>query len=51
MLIGLPHGAFDGAIAACLGRASQPVAMIHFIILYLGLAGLIVGLWLVSVAS
>lgn len=47
VLIGLPHGAFDGAIAACLGQANQPVAMIRFIILYLGLAGLIVGLWLV----
>ena len=28
VLIGLPHGAFDGAIAACLGQANRPVAMI-----------------------
>ena len=46
-LIGLPHGAFDGAIAACLGQANQPVAMVRFIILYVALAGLVVGLWLV----
>ena len=47
VLIGLPHGAFDGAIAACLGQANRPVAMIRFIILYVALAGLVVGLWLV----
>jgi Brp/Blh family beta-carotene 15,15'-monooxygenase len=47
VLIGLPHGAFDGAIAACLGQANRPVAMIRFIILYVALTGLIVGLWLV----
>ena len=47
VLIGLPHGAFDGAIAACLGQANRPVKMIRFIILYVALAGLVVGLWLV----
>ncbi len=47
VLIGLPHGAFDGAIAACLGHANRPVTMIRFIILYVALAGLVVGLWLV----
>ena len=47
VLIGLPHGAFDGAIAACLGQAKRPVTMIRFIILYVALAGLVVGLWLV----
>ena len=47
VLIGLPHGAFDGAIAACLGQANRPVTMIRFIILYVALAGLVVGLWLV----
>ncbi len=47
VLIGLPHGAFDGAIAACLGQANRPLIMIRFIILYLALAGLVVGLWLV----
>ena len=47
VLIGLPHGAFDGAIAACLGQANRPVVMIRFIILYVALAGFVVGLWLV----
>ncbi len=47
VLIGLPHGAFDGAIAACLGQTDWPVAIVRFIILYVALAGLVVGLWLV----
>ena len=47
VLIGLPHGAFDGAIAACLGQAKRPVTMIRFILLYVALAGFVVGLWLV----
>lgn len=47
VLIGLPHGAFDGAIAACLGQAERPGTLIRFIILYVALAGFVVGLWLV----
>ena len=46
VLIGLPHGAFDGAIAACLGQADRPITLIRFITLYVALAGLVVGLWL-----
>ena len=46
VLIGLPHGAFDGAIAACLGQADRPFTLIRFITLYVALAGLVVGLWL-----
>ncbi len=46
VLIGLPHGAFDGAIAACLGQAERPETLIRFIIIYVALAGFVVGLWL-----
>ena len=42
VLIGLPHGAFDGAIARHLGyRASA----IKFITVYLGLAAVVVAFW------
>ena len=46
ILIGLPHGAFDGAIAACLGQAKRPIILVRFIALYVALAGFVVWLWL-----
>ena len=46
VLIGLPHGAFDGAIAACLGQARRPLTLVRFIALYVALAGFVVWLWL-----
>ncbi len=46
VLIGLPHGAFDGAIAACLGQTRGPLTLVRFIALYVALAGFVVWLWL-----
>ena len=50
ILIGLPHGAFDGAIAFCLGFGRSNGKMIGFLVMYLLLAGLSALIWLVSPA-
>jgi len=50
MLIGLPHGAFDGALAFCLGFGRSPGKIIGFLVMYLLLAGLSALIWLVSPA-
>ena len=39
VVVGLPHGAFDGAIAQHLGYSRTWRAMCRFILVYLGLAG------------
>ena len=46
VLIGLPHGAFDGAIAACLGQAND-LSNDSFHHSICGVGCLVVGLWLV----
>ena len=48
MLIGLPHGAFDGAIAFCLGMGRSTGRIVSFCIVYLVLAGLFVMVWSLS---
>ena len=48
MVIGLPHGAFDGAIAFCLGFGRSRGRMTGFLIMYLLLAGLSGLIWSVS---
>lgn len=48
MLVGLPHGAFDGAIAFCLGMGRSTGRIIGFVIIYLVLAGLFVMVWSLS---
>jgi len=48
MLIGLPHGAFDGAIAFCLGFGRSTGKIIGFMVMYLLLAGLSALIWSVS---
>ena len=48
MLVGLPHGAFDGAIAFCLGFGRSSSKMIGFVVIYLLLAGLCALIWSVS---
>ena len=48
MVIGLPHGAFDGAIAFCLGFGRSRGKMTGFLIMYLLLAGLSALIWSVS---
>ena len=46
VLIGLPHGAFDGAIAIYLGYSKRLSSLLRFTLLYIGLATLVVYLWL-----
>ena len=50
VLIGLPHGALDGAIAMHLGYANKILNFISFIVLYVLMAGLVVALWVVMPA-
>ena len=45
VVIGLPHGAFDGAIARHLGYARTLGGLIKFITVYLGLAAAVVAFW------
>ena len=46
VVVGLPHGAFDGAIAQHLGYSRTWRAMCQFILVYLGLAGAVVAFWI-----
>jgi beta-carotene 15,15'-dioxygenase len=46
VMIGLPHGAFDGAIAAHLGYIRRPQFLMRFIILYILMTLSVVSLWL-----
>ena len=45
VLIGLPHGAFDGAIARHLGYSRAPGGLTKFVTVYLGLAAVVVVFW------
>jgi Brp/Blh family beta-carotene 15,15'-monooxygenase len=47
-LIGLPHGALDGAVAMHLGLVDKFSTMARFVIIYVGLAGLVVGAWIIA---
>ncbi len=46
LLIGLPHGAFDGAIAAYLGYTGRSIHLISFLVLYISIATIVVALWI-----
>lgn len=48
VLIGLPHGALDGAVAMHLGLVNKFSTMVRFVIIYVGLAALVVGTWVVA---
>jgi Brp/Blh family beta-carotene 15,15'-monooxygenase len=48
VLIGLPHGALDGAVAIHLGLVDKFSTMARFVIIYVGLAGLVVGAWIIA---
>ena len=48
VLIGLPHGALDGAVAMHLGLVDKFSTMARFVIIYVGLAGLVVGAWIIA---
>ena len=50
VLIGLPHGALDGAIAIHLGFSRKALLFIRFLILYVGMAGLVIAAWIVAPA-
>ena len=45
-VIGLPHGAFDGAIAIHLGFTRRLVGFVTFVLAYSALAALVVWVWL-----
>ena len=45
-VIGLPHGAFDSAIATHLGYIGRPLTLMRFLLLYTFLTASIVALWL-----
>ena len=45
VLIGLPHGALDGAIAIHLGFTRKLLHFMRFLALYIAMAGLVVGAW------
>ena len=46
VFIGLPHGAMDGALAIHFGWMSSPIDAVSFLLAYIGLAALVVGIWL-----
>lgn len=46
IFVGLPHGAFDGAVAMALGFANKPWMMLIFVAVYIGLAALVIIVWL-----
>jgi len=46
VLIGLPHGALDGAIAMHLGFSRRAVLFARFLVLYVAMAGLVIAAWL-----
>ena len=47
VFIGLPHGAMDGALAIHLGWMNRPIKAATFLLAYVGLAALVVGMWLI----
>ena len=48
VLIGLPHGAFDGAVAMHLGLVNRFSSLARFVIIYVALAALVVVTWMVA---
>jgi len=48
VVIGLPHGALDGAIAMHLGFSRKPMIFMRFLLLYVAMAGLVVGVWMLA---
>ena len=47
VVIGLPHGAFDGAVALALGYGKTLKSMLGFILGYIGIATSVVAFWLI----
>lgn len=46
VVIGVPHGAFDGAVASHLGLAATWRRVAGFIIAYIGIAAIALGVWM-----
>ena len=44
-IIGLPHGAFDGAVALALGYGKTLRSMFWFILVYIAIAACVVVFW------
>jgi len=47
VLIGLPHGAFDGAVALALGYGKTLKSMLGFILGYIAIAAFVVAFWMI----
>ena len=45
VFVGLPHGAFDGAVYLQLPQYKRPSDFIAFLILYVAIALVVVGIW------
>ena len=50
IIIGLPHGALDGAIAIYLGYSKRIVLLLRFVLLYVVAAALVVAAWMAAPA-
>jgi len=50
VIIGLPHGALDGAIAIYLGYSKRVMLLLRFIFLYVVAAALVVAAWMMAPA-
>ena len=48
VLIGLPHGAFDGAVAMHLGIVNRFSSLARFVLIYVALAALVVATWMIA---
>ena len=48
VFIGLPHGAMDGALAAHFGWMEKLAKVVGFLLTYVLLAAIVVGIWLVA---
>ena len=47
VMIGLPHGAFDGAVALALGYGKSLKSMLGFILSYIAIAAAVVAFWMI----
>ena len=48
VIIGLPHGALDGAIAIHLGMSRNLLSLTRFLVLYIAAAAAVVGAWMMA---
>ena len=48
VMIGLPHGAYDGAVAIHLGIIKRFSSFVKFMIIYVALSALVVAIWMIA---